>query len=215
MIGKVIRDAAGDCSYDGGHTWQRCPAAITQNNQLVTLYPSQAIIKLVNESSDTVGSISNFIVDNNPVAVNAVLRANGYSFNTNGESAIIVRSILVGTDSKSLSLLSQLKNIPYLNSNSNGTGGVYGNVNQPVDTAGGSGGTTASNIGGLVCTVGAIFGVQLCTDVSTNPTQTPAQLEAAKVAAAGKTKITITIVSIISVLLIVIIILFLKNKNKK
>lgn len=167
------------------------------------------ITQMVANSTDTLSSIANFIVDNNPTGVYIILRSNGYTFNTEGEAAIIVRSILTGTSQKNINELIQLKQVPYLNDNVNGTGGI-----NDVNNVGGSGGTTATNIGGLVCTVGAIFGYSLCSgDAGT--TLTPEQQAAAtKAAADAKTKNTIIIVSVIGVILIVIIVLFIKNKKK-
>lgn len=98
-MATVIRDKTGDCSYDGGHTWQKCPTTPPPTNSatvMANLQVTPALANLVSGSQDTLTSIANFVVDNNQQGVYAVLKQNGYTFNTPGEAAIIVRSILVG-----------------------------------------------------------------------------------------------------------------------
>lgn len=180
---------------------------------LIQLTPE--INQMVNGSTDTVGSIANFIVDNNPTGVFIVLRANGYTFNTSGEAAIIVRSIITGTSQKTANELEQLKNVPYLNDNTNGTGGI-----NSLNAVGANGGTIdGTKIGGVVgsvaCIAGSIFGLNLCPPPATGTSLTVEQQVAAdKAAADAKRKNTIIIGSIIGVVVLIVVVLVIKNKNK-
>lgn len=165
-----------------------------------------ALDALVKNTTDTVGSIANFMVDNNEQAVFAVLKANGYNFNTHGEAAIIVKSILLGTTDKTKAELQQLSSIPYLNNNSNGTGGLTGQI----------GGNSTSTVSpALVCTVSSLFGVPIGCDTQSQltPEQLAAQQKAAQDAAKAKQTTTIIVISIVAVVILVIVVIYFKKKK--
>lgn len=207
-MAKIIRDSTGDCSYDGGHTWQKCPTNLDVTNiPIMNISPS--LQNLVANVPDTWAGIANFVVDNNPTGVFAVLRGNGYNFNTEGEAAIIVKSILLGSTTKQKSELDQLAKVPYLNNATNGTGGLKA----PIGAA-----TTAGIGDDLLCTVGTLFGYPIsCSTTAAQPTaQQLAQQKAAADEAAAQQKKTAWIVGgTIGAITLILIGIYLINKSKQ
>lgn len=172
----------------------------------MALNTTPALLQFVAETPDKFTGMSNFIVDNNSQAVFAVLRANGYTFTTNGEAAVIVRSILTGTSAKSKNELAQLAKIPYLNNNENGTGGLKA----PIGTA-----TTAGIGDDLVCVVSSLFSFPIaCPPVGATPEQLEAERKAAAEAAAKAQRTTYIIIGVGVVILLVAIYFFTKKKPK-
>ncbi len=176
---------------------------------------NEALQKFAQEATDKYGAMANFVVDNNSQGVFAVLRANGYVFNNNGEAAIILKSILLGSDSKAKNIIDQLSQVPYLNNNPNGTGGLRPANDVPAGTVGASSVDTQNLGNNLLCTVGSLFGLPIGCNTGTQltPAELEAQRKAEEEARKAKTRNTIIIVSIIAVVVIVITVIYFKNKK--
>lgn len=171
-----------------------------------------ALQDLVNNSDDKLQAIANFVVDNNEQGVFTVLRQNGYNFNTHGEAAVIVRSILAGKTAKTQNEMQQLARVPYINDNQNGTGGLQAVVSIPE---GGAVAYSQTVEKPLLCVVSTLFGLPLGCTVA-EPVKTPEQIEAERKAAeeATKAKQRNTLIIAGAVVLVIIIIAFIYFKNK-
>lgn len=171
----------------------------------MALTTNPALDAHVQQTTDKIGAIANFMVDNNETAVFAVLKANGYNFNTHGEAAAILKSIILSRTEKSLNELAQLAKIPYINSNPNGTGGLRGSAT----------GDSITGIGDdLLCTVGTLYGIPLGCSKTPTAEEIAAQQKAAEEAAKAKQKQTIIIVAVVAVVVVIIAVIYFKNKKK-
>lgn len=169
--------------------------------------PTLAAFALQNQNN--LEALSHFIVDNNTTAVFAVLKANGYTFNTPGEASVIVRSLLTSTKPADISVVAQLGTIPYLNDATNGTGGVNGAIGVPTTLGAGD---------DLLCLGSKLFGSSIgCPTPGLTPDQQAAQAKAAADAAAATAKSQTITYFVIGAVIVAIIFfaLYQSKQNKK
>lgn len=168
-----------------------------------------ALSNFAGQNQGNLEALSHFIVDNNTTAVYAVLRSNGFTFNTPGEASIIVRSLLTSNTPTDISTVAQLSTIPYINSATNGTGGMSGAPSTGMSTLGAG--------DDLLCLGSKLFGLSIgCPTVAPvgDAAVQAAALKAAQEKEAAQQKVIYWTIGIAAVVILVLVIYFTKKETK-
>lgn len=165
-----------------------------------------AAATFIQNNQGNLDALTNFIIDNNSTAVFAVLRSNGFTFNTAGEASVILKSLFGKTDEKSVSIVAQLSKVPYLNNATNGTGGLR-STNGGMQTLGAG--------DDLLCLGSKLFGLSIGCPPTVNPADTAALQAATQKEAEARAKAqrtTYIVIGISAVVILVLVIYFTKKK---
>lgn len=162
-----------------------------------------------------------FIVDNNPRAVDAVLRTKNIRVGSSAEMKTILKSFVTTPTVEGNQILAGVVNVPYLNDAPNYTGGLNGDPTLPT-LSGWNPSDLLKGISDIACGLGSIFGgTGGCTTANQGTSngvtqaQLDTQIKAQEAQQRANTIIIISVAVVLFIIILAVIILMQKRKASK